>query len=145
MSYLIDSNIFIYAGNAASNEEESYRFLTGLGSFYYASVTKIEVLGYHELDSEDKEILELLFMKGREIQLSKRVKEKAVELKQERKMSLGDSIIAASALIRAAILVTRNVDDFDHIDTLQLFNPYEPKENAAIFEDFMQNQSVTRQ
>ncbi len=128
MSYLIDSNIFIYAGNATSDEEKAYQFLTDLASFYFASVTKIEVLGYHELDAEDKKILESMFIKGREIPLSQKVKDKAIELKQERKMSLGDSIIAASALIHNAILVTRNVDDFTHIDDLQHLNPYKPTE-----------------
>ncbi|MCD6532568.1 MAG: type II toxin-antitoxin system VapC family toxin [Deltaproteobacteria bacterium] len=124
MIYLVDSNIFIYASNAASDDEKSYQLLAGLGFFYFASVTRIEVLGYQELDSEDKKIIESMFTKGKEIQLSKGVKEKAIELRQKRKMSLGDSIIAASALVHNAILVTRNVDDFSSIDSLQLFNPY---------------------
>lgn len=123
--YLIDSNIFIYAGNANSDTDESFLFLAGLSAFYYASVTMIEVLGFHRLDAEDKVILETIFMKGQEIQLSQRVKEKSIALKQERKISLGDAIIAASALVHDATLVTRNVDDFRYIDSLQIFNPYE--------------------
>jgi len=81
VSYLVDSNIFIYAGNAATEEDRCYRFLTGLKNFHYASVTKIEVLGYHLLDTEDKIIIEGMFAKGREILLSVSVKEKAIELK----------------------------------------------------------------
>lgn len=127
MFYLIDSNVFIYAGNATSDEEKCYQFLSELSTFYYASITKIEVMGYHELDSEDQKILESLFAKGREIQLSQRIKEKAIELRQARRMSLGDSIIAASALIGEVILVTRNIDDFNHIAHLQLLNPYEAR------------------
>lgn len=127
MTYLIDSNIFIYASNAESDEEASYQFLTRLDAYHYASVTKIEVLGYHQLDSEDKEILEEMFIKGKEIPLSKEVEDKAIELRQERKMSLGDSIIAASALIFETPLVTRNIEDFSHLADLLVYTPYQPE------------------
>lgn len=83
------------------------------------------MLGYHKLDSEDIEILKSMFIKGNEIPLSNKVKDKAIELKQIRKMSLGDSIIAASALTQNVTLVTRNTNDFDNIKDLKLLNPYE--------------------
>ncbi len=47
MSYLIDSNIFIYAGNATSDEENAYRFLTNLSSFYYAIEYSLNVIKRH--------------------------------------------------------------------------------------------------
>ena len=125
MSYLIDSNIFIYAGNALSDNEQSYKFLAGLSTFFYSSITKIEVMGFHKFDKEDKDIVEKMFMCGSEIQLSQEIIKRSIELKQERKMSLGDSIIAASSLVNALILVTRNINDFNHINNLQLFNPYD--------------------
>ena len=132
MTYLIDSNILIYAANAQSDSEKSYQFLSSLSSFYYSSVTRIEVMGYHDLDSEDKEILESLFMSGKEIPLSQQIRDKAIDLKQEQKMSLGDSIIAASALVGKLELVTRNIDDFSHIKEIQLLNPYTQKTRDSI-------------
>jgi toxin FitB len=38
-------------------------------------------------------------------------------------MSLGDSLVAATALVHARTLVTHNVDDFKWIAGLQLLNP----------------------
>ena len=49
-----------------------------------------------------------------------------ITLRQQKKMSLGDAIIAATALTHALPLVTRNVQDFRHIAGLKLINPFAP-------------------
>lgn len=49
----------------------------------------------------------------------------AIALRQQKKMSLGDAIIAATALFYGVPLVTRNTDDFEHIAALQLINLFE--------------------
>jgi predicted nucleic acid-binding protein len=53
------------------------------------------------------------------------VLEQAVKLRQRKKMTLGDSLVAATALVHKLTLVTRNTDDFDWIDELSLLNPFE--------------------
>ncbi len=40
-------------------------------------------------------------------------------------MSLGDAIIASTALVYGLILITRNVNDFRWITQLRLWNPFE--------------------
>ncbi|HEU4885693.1 MAG TPA: type II toxin-antitoxin system VapC family toxin [Longimicrobium sp.] len=47
----------------------------------------------------------------------------AVRLRQQRKMALGDSIVAGTALVHGRTLVTRNVADFQWISGLKLLNP----------------------
>ena len=61
--------------------------------------------------------------------VSDEVAAKAVELRQQRKMSLGDSLIAATALVHNLILVTRNTDDFNWIANLSLLNPFDETDN----------------
>lgn len=39
-------------------------------------------------------------------------------------MKLGDAIIAATAVEYGVPLVTRNVDDFKHISSLRIINPF---------------------
>lgn len=39
-------------------------------------------------------------------------------------MSLGDAIIAGTALAYGLPLMTRNVADFDWIDSLEILNPF---------------------
>ena len=44
-------------------------------------------------------------------------------LRQRRKMSLGDSIIAGTAIAHERTLVTRNTDDFRWIEEIKLLDP----------------------
>jgi len=83
------------------------------------------VLGFHRLDPVEKNKLEF-FLSGMTIlPLEQKVVVRAVTLRQERKMSLGDALIAASALEFEHTLVTRNVKDFEWIEGLSLLNPFE--------------------
>ncbi|KYH32796.1 PIN domain protein [Moorella mulderi DSM 14980] len=46
-----------------------------------------------------------------------------------RKLKLPDAIVAATALLLSAVLVTRNVEDFKHLRRhgLHLYNPFEQR------------------
>ena len=48
----------------------------------------------------------------------------------QRKLKLPDAIVAATAFVHSAVLVTRNVDDFKHLREhgLRLWNPFEQSE-----------------
>ena len=49
--------------------------------------------------------------------------ERAIQLRQTRKISLGDSVIAASALVRDFDLYTHNVSDFAGFRGLRIVDP----------------------
>jgi predicted nucleic acid-binding protein len=51
--------------------------------------------------------------------------ETTVQIRQQKKIGLGDAIIAATAIVHNRILVTRNVSDFKSVDNLVIFNPWE--------------------
>ncbi len=59
--------------------------------------------------------------------LDDEVVESAVRLRQQKRMKLGDAIIAATAKEYGVPLVTRNVDDFKNIPGLQIINPFAPQ------------------
>jgi hypothetical protein len=89
-----------------------------------ASVTQIEALGYTGISSvEESAILD--FIRSSPIYaLDDEVIGQAIHLRQQKKMKLGDAIIAATALAYGMPLVTRNEDDFKHITGLDLRNPF---------------------
>ncbi len=118
--FLLDSNILIYA---IQPQYHALRRWITQNDVVISDVSKVEVLGYHKLSEADKQDFTLLFELMRSVPLSKSVIQTAVQLRQQRKMSLGDALIAATALTEDLTLATRNTADFAWITGLALFNP----------------------
>lgn len=119
-SILADSNIIIYS--AQLEYEVLARWLKNK-NISISDVTRIEVLGYSNLMLEDKLYFEKFFSKCDTFPMDEEIVHKAISLKQQKKMSLGDAIIAATALAHKLPLVTVNTKDFNHIEMLELINP----------------------
>jgi len=100
------------------------RILEQTPGFYFSSVSKIETLGYKDLTDFGFKRLSRLFSRGFEIPLTEQIVGKAIALRRERKMTLGDAIIGASALHYGLTLATRNTIDFRHLQTLKILNPF---------------------
>lgn len=83
------------------------------------------MLGYHRLTEEYKLYFEEFFGVVEILPISNAVLDRAVLLRQIRRMTLGDAIIAATALVYDRTLVTRNIGDFLWIAELTLINPFE--------------------
>lgn len=123
MNFLIDSNIFIYATKPDDNIASE--FLKSVKSFCYSKITLIEVFGVKGLDKDVENDLTILFSKGEALDVSDMVISSAIEIRKTKRMTLGDSIIAATAIAYKAELVTRNLDDFKNVEGLSIYNPYE--------------------
>jgi toxin FitB len=119
---IIDSNIIIYA---AEPRHIFLREFIGINAPSVSIVSYIEVLGYGKLTVEQKVYFQDFFDSSRIFPVNKAIAKKAIALRQERKITLGDSVIAATALLYNHILITRNKDDFKWIHNLTLLNPFE--------------------
>jgi predicted nucleic acid-binding protein len=119
---LIDSNIIIYA---AQPEHAALRAFIGEHTPAVSAISYVEVLGYHKLTEQERLLLEGFFAAAPQLVLSQAVLEQAVKLRQLRKMTLGDALIAGTALAHQLTLVTRNTADFAWIAGLKLLNPFE--------------------
>lgn len=115
---VLDSNIIIYSANGNSFEE-----LFREKNLYASVVSKIEVLGFHKITAPQKENLEAFFDSIFILELTESVADEAISLRQKRNISLGDSIIAATALVHKLPLVTANVSDFKWIEELEIIHP----------------------
>jgi len=119
---LLDSDIVIYSTKEGNDTLRRFLADRSLG---VSIVTYVEVLGFHQITKNDKTELEEFFEITKVIPMSAEIAETAVSLKQSRKMKLGDSLIAATALVEGCKLLTNNVRDFNWIDALTLINPFE--------------------
>ncbi len=88
-----------------------------------SAISRVEVLGYHLLSQVDRTDFEEFFSTATVLPISDSVLAKAIEFRQIRKLSLGDALIAGTALVHGLRLVTRNAVDFDWIEGLTLLDP----------------------
>ena len=119
---LIDSNIAIYA---AQSRHLALRLFLDSISRSVSIVSYIEALGYHRLTADAEDYITDFFRGSLVLPLSDAVAQEAVALRQQRRIGLGDAIIAATAMVHGHTLVTHNTEDFRWIANLELLDPLE--------------------
>jgi predicted nucleic acid-binding protein len=117
---LLDSNIIIYA---AQPEHEPLRQFIQANVCCTSIISYIEVLGYHRLTAPEKEGLEAFFAVTPMLPLTDDIAQLAIHLRQQRKLSLGDSIVAATALHHQMPVITHNTTDFEWVADLDVIDP----------------------
>jgi predicted nucleic acid-binding protein len=118
---ILDSNILIYF--VEPGYERLREYLEQQETELFASlISKLEVLGYHQLTIVSRLDLERLLGNMSILPISNSVIDKAIQLRQQRRRSLGDAIIAATALLRNLPVLTNNVADFSDIEGLQVIS-----------------------
>jgi predicted nucleic acid-binding protein len=118
--YLLDSNLIIYA---ARPDYPGLRRLIAEKAPAVSSISVVEVLGYHKLAETDRRYFEAFFGAAVVLPVSNVVIAQAVVLRQARKMTLGDALIAATAFVHSLTLLTHNVKDFAGITDLMVEDP----------------------
>jgi predicted nucleic acid-binding protein len=84
-------------------------------------ITKIELLGF----SNVKQNLVDFVSCANVLALTDEVVSKTIELRRKYKRKLPDIIIAATAIVHNLTIATRNVADFQNIDNLSVWNPWD--------------------
>jgi toxin FitB len=118
---LLDSNIIIYSVMPEYQKVRDF-LLQNEDELVVSVITKLEVLGYYKLSNEDKELFEGFFQSVALLPVNNSIIEKAIVLRQKQKLSLGDSLIAATALQNNQKIFTNNIDDFNNIDNLSVIS-----------------------
>ena len=125
--FLIDTNTIIYYMNNEIPQKELNKVKQILkDSFIVSIISNIETLGWYNIAEDEKVKLTDFLSYSSVIYIDKRIQDKAIEIRQTKKIKLGDSIIAATALIHNLTIVTRNETDFWGLG-LKIYNPFEDK------------------
>ncbi|WP_297506124.1 type II toxin-antitoxin system VapC family toxin [Thermococcus sp.] len=124
--FLIDTNILIYYLADAIPEEELPKVEEILRkSFNVSIITKIEFLGWRghtpEGFKKSKEFISFAHV----IPLTDEIADIAIELRRKVIIKLPHAVIAATALLHNLTLVTRNVKDFEKVEGIRIYNPFE--------------------
>lgn len=118
---LLDSNIVIYSSNA------DYDFLRQRLAPYdlvVSDISRLEVLGFSRITELEKRYFNEFFEAVECFIITPQIINHAIMLRQIKKMSLGDAIIASTALLHNLPIMTRNDSDFNWIQGLQVVNPF---------------------
>jgi predicted nucleic acid-binding protein len=117
---LIDSKIIIYA---SLPEHARLREFVAAQAPAVSAVSYVEVLGYHGLTAAEEMLFRDFFAVSTMLSIDQDVLDRAVALRQRHRMSLGDALVAATALVHRLPLVTHNVEDFSWIEGLTVIDP----------------------
>jgi predicted nucleic acid-binding protein len=91
-------------------------------SLLVSEITRLEIYGYHKLRTEEEKFLNKFFKNIECLPITKIIINQSIKLRQQKSMSLGDAIIAATAVIYELHLNTANTKDFIHIKKIELIN-----------------------
>lgn len=119
--YLIDTNILIYSGDPAY-APLLLPFVTDTANSV-SLVSHIETLGFQRITPAQINYFSHLFKILQILPIDSAIAQEAILIRQNRKMTLGDAIIAATALVHNLEIVTRNITDFTGIPNIRVLNP----------------------
>ena len=119
-TFILDTNIIIYL----SQEKLKMTDFASKGDRLCISIISyMESLGHPFKNKEEEIIVKSLCDTCEVFNLTKQITDKTIEIRKQFKIKLPDAIIAASALVNKAILVTANFKDFKMINGISIINP----------------------
>ena len=124
MRQVLDTNVWIdsHAGRAdACRVFTKARAVQGAW-VGFSAITRLEVLGFPGLTAADDKTLRELLAQFEEVPVLPAVIDEAIELRRLYKIKSPDAIIAATALLQEAEVVTRNTGDFKKVARLSVLD-----------------------
>ena len=119
-TFILDTNIIIYL----SQEKLKMTDFASKGDRLCISIISyMESLGHPFKNKEEEIIVKSLCDTCEIFNLTKQITDKTIEIRKQFKIKLPDAIIAASALVNKAVLVTANVKDFKMTNGISIINP----------------------
>lgn len=117
---IVDSDLIILASKPVNPDVRAW-VVQHPGSI--SAITRVEVLGCRDLKDSERMVLDVILERLIAIPITDPILDEAIRLKQKKKMSLGDSIIAGTAILHGSELATRNLKDFQNIPGLSVSDP----------------------
>ncbi len=125
MRWLLDTNILI---DAFAGRPDVVHLLKELRApelewVGYSAITRLEILGFAGLNETDENGLRQLLAEFEEAQITSPVIERAIQIRKSIRIKIPDALLAATALVHQAKMVTRNTVDLRNIEGLAIVSP----------------------
>ncbi|MEW5819233.1 MAG: type II toxin-antitoxin system VapC family toxin [Cyanobacteriota bacterium] len=123
--YLLDTNILIYFLNDQI-PEDAYQTVKDMikQSFNISIITKLELLGWNKYTEDDFAATKIFLSNASVININDNIVDATIDVMRKNKLDLADAIIAVTAMNNNLTLVTRNTKDFNKVDSLDIYNPF---------------------
>lgn len=123
--FLLDTNsVIYYLDNALPKSAMIFLDKTLDIEANISVISKIELLGWQIPTNVSIEPMRNFVNIATILPLNELVVQKAIDIRQIKKIKLPDAIIAATALVHNLELISRNKSDFSNIKGLTCFDPF---------------------
>ena len=124
MRWLLDTNVWIdaHAGKPDAGRVFAQARAAQGAWIGFSAMTKLEALGYSGLTAADGKALRELLAQFDEVPILPAVIDEAIRLRRLHKLKTPDAIIAATALLQQAEIVTRDTADFKKVAGLSVLD-----------------------
>jgi predicted nucleic acid-binding protein len=125
MKYIYDTNIWI---DYFSDEDTVIPWFTeeflSNNQVIISTIIRMELLCFSGLSAKEEARIKECLEQFESIFINSQIEAMTIKIRKQHKVKLPDAIIASTALVEGAILVTRNTDDFKGVTNLIIINPF---------------------
>lgn len=114
LRFLLDTNAVIYLQKGLLAEP------LPTAEYFISVITEMELLSFAGLDAASQRWLSQFIDAMEVIELTDEVKQKAIEFRREYRLKLPDAIIAASAVVSGAILLSNDASLISRVPNLDI-------------------------
>ena len=120
---VLDSNVVVYISKQII---DGNKVISHYNNIFVSVISYMEVLGYEFSSEIEKQLTEDFLLQSQVIHTNSEIAEKVIDFRKKKKIKLPDAIVAATAFVLGADLITANVKDFKGLDKgLKVITPFE--------------------